>query len=72
MARQQNAIKFETKFYEFQVTPYQNDPAEFPRTYSKIRFKEKGAPVSWWKELTPDTAEVLLIDTLGQRILGII
>lgn len=70
--RHQNSIKFETKHFDFIVAPYDSKPTEFPKTYSKIRYKPKGTPVSWWTELTPETATALAIDALGQRILGIV
>lgn len=70
MARAKNGVNFKTKFYEFEVVPYYAPRTEYPPIESKIYTKQVGAPATQWKQLTPETIDVLQLDGLGQRILG--
>ncbi len=72
MARAKAGVTFQTKFYEFQVVPYAAPKTEYPVLQTKIYTKEIGVPFSQWSRVTPETIDVLELDGLGQRVLGII
>lgn len=69
MARPKGTVTFETKFMEVAVRPVEDD-LHFPRRVARIYYRPKGNPLARYIEVTPDNTDELILEALGEKILG--